>query len=87
MSPEELKKVIKTNRVSSNMLTDIYWYTNSSIRNDTFSEEFELAEVTSHYKRADSFDKINHRPIHLLFQKSMENYSQSNQYILWTGLL
>ena len=92
VSPEELKKVIKFNRVSSYILTDIYWYTNSSIRNDTFSEEFELAEVTSYYKTPDSFDKITtdqyiycFKSLWKIIFNQISTYFEPDFYNLFTG--
>ena len=40
------------------IFTDII---NSSIRNDTFPEELELAKVTPLFKRASPFDKVNYK--------------------------
>ena len=45
------------------IFTDIV---NSSVRNGTFSQELKLAEVTPLYKKADTFDKVNYRPVSLL---------------------
>ena len=39
---------------------------NSSIRNYTFPEELKLAEVTPVFKKTDTFDKVNYRPVSLL---------------------
>ena len=45
------------------IFTDII---NSSIRNGTFPEELKLADVTTLFKMADPFDKVNYRPVSLL---------------------
>ena len=52
------------------IFTDII---NNSKRSDTFPEELKLAEVTPFFKMADHFDKVNYRPVSLLYmlEKSM----------------
>ena len=45
------------------IFTDII---NSSVRNGTFPEELNLAEVTPIFKKAESFGKVNCRPVGLL---------------------
>ena len=42
------------------IFTDI---TNSFIRNGTFPEELNLAEMTPHFKKADPFYKVKCRPV------------------------
>ena len=45
------------------IFTDII---NSSVRNGTFPEELNLAEVTPIFKKAEPFGKVNCRPVGLL---------------------
>ena len=50
---------------------------NNSKRSGTFPEELKLAEVTPFLKMADHFDKVNYRPVSLLYmlEKSMRELS------------
>ena len=41
-------------------------YINSAILNGVFPDELKLADVTPLYKKSDSEDKTNHRPIRVL---------------------
>ena len=57
---------------------------NSSLRDGTRPEELKLAEVTTIFKKADPFGKINYKPVYSLsnVSKVVENSFQLNQYIL-----
>ena len=77
VSSEEVKKVIKSlnkkkSAISSCipmkvLLDSVDTYLPIfTIRNCTYPEELKLAEVTSLFKKADPFDKVNYRPVSLL---------------------
>ena len=56
---------------------------NSSIRNSTFPEELKIAEVTTLFKKADPFSKIDHRPVlsHVLKVCKRIIFNQISRYL------
>ena len=62
------------------IFTDII---NGSIRNSTFPEELKIAEVTTLFKKAGPFDKIDYRPVlsHVLKVCKRIIFNQISRYL------